>query len=225
MADVVVSYRAEERDQAAYVVRLLDLAGFSVWWDQKLVAGRSYDRAVLQEIDACKCVVVCWSQNSIHSDWVRAEAKIALEQDKIIPVMLNMVRIPPPFTMLHTVDLSQWRGAPDDRAWVDVIGQVRRRVDPSGKSAVRIADYSRDAVAKSGHLIHRISAKDSTGRWALYFILVPPLHEKAFLQAIKNKHDNMVDLDKYGTIIASCYGDAPNQEVKSLLKQKYGFDV
>lgn len=204
-------------------VALVETAGFSVWWDQKLVAGRNYDRAILDEIDASKCVVVCWSVTSVHSDWVRGEAKIALDSDKIVPVAFDDSRIPPPFSMLHTINLSRWRGAPNDPSWVEVIRQVRARVDPSGQSAVNIATYSDQMVAKSGHLIHKLRAKDSTGRWAYYFVLVLPNREQAFLEAIGG--DGVVDIEDFGTVIASCYGEEPNQEVKAFLKVRYGFQL
>lgn len=221
MVDIVVSYKSDERGQAGYVVALLEAAGFSIWWDQKLVVGQSYDRAILNEIDACKIVLVCWSQASVHSDWVRGEATLALEQNKVFPVAFDPVRIPPPFNMLQTIDLTGWRGAPNDRNWVNVITQVRSRVDPSGKSAVLIADYSDAMISKSGHLIHKIKAKDNTGRWAYYFILVPPLREKAFLEALAG--DGMIDIEEFGSVIASCYGEEPSQEVKAYLNTKYGF--
>ena len=32
-------------------------------------------------------------------------------------------------------------------------------------------------------------------------------------------------LEDYGKVIASCYGEEPNEETKKLLKDKYGFDV
>lgn len=78
-------------------------------------------------------------------------------------------------------------------------------------------------VAKKGHLIHKLKAKDSTGRWAYYFVLVEPPREKAFLDAIKG--DGMIDLEDFGKVIASCYGEEPNEETKKFLKEKYGFDV
>jgi hypothetical protein len=223
MADVVVSYKSDERGQAGYVVALLEAAGFSVWWDQKLVAGRSYDKAIMDEIDRCGCVLVCWSNASVHSEWVRSEAKLALDADRIVPVKFDPIRIPPPFSLLHTVDLTGWKGAPGDHAWVEVIGQVRRRVDPSGRSAVNIASYADAMVAKSGHLIHKLKAKDTTGRWAYYFVLVPPNREREFLASIGG--EGIMDLENFGTVIASSYGDEPSQEVRAFLKTRYGFDV
>lgn len=78
-------------------------------------------------------------------------------------------------------------------------------------------------IAKKGHLIHKLKAKDSTGRWAYYFVLVEPTREQAFMGAIGG--EGMIDLEDFGKVIASCYGEEPNQEVKDFLKEKYGFTV
>ena len=78
-------------------------------------------------------------------------------------------------------------------------------------------------IAKKGHLVHKLKAKDSTGRWAYYFVLVEAPKEKAFLDALKSEES--IDLEDYGKVLASCYGEEPNSDVKSFLKEKYGFDV
>lgn len=78
-------------------------------------------------------------------------------------------------------------------------------------------------IAKKGHLVHKLKAKDSTGRWAYYFVLVEPPREKAFLDALKAEES--IDLEDYGKVLASCYGEEPNDQVKTLLRDKYGFEV
>lgn len=78
-------------------------------------------------------------------------------------------------------------------------------------------------IAKKGHLIHKLKAKDTTGRWAYYFVLVEAPREQAFLKSIEG--DGIIDLEDYGKVIASCYGEEPSQEIKDFLKDKYGFDV
>lgn len=78
-------------------------------------------------------------------------------------------------------------------------------------------------IAKKGHLVHKLKAKDSTGRWAYYFVLVEPTREAAFMKAIEG--DGMIDLEDYGKVIASCYGEEPNDEIRTMLKEKYGFEV
>lgn len=78
-------------------------------------------------------------------------------------------------------------------------------------------------IARSGHLIHKLKARDSTGRWAYYFVYVQAANERLFLKAIAG--DGIVDLEKYGKVIASCYGEEPTAEVKAFLKEKYDFVV
>ncbi len=78
-------------------------------------------------------------------------------------------------------------------------------------------------IAKKGHLIHKLKAKDSTGRWAYYFVLVEAPREQAFLTSLKTEES--IDLEDYGKVIASNYGEEPSEEVRKMLKEKYGFDV
>lgn len=78
-------------------------------------------------------------------------------------------------------------------------------------------------IARSGHLVHKLKAKDTTGRWAYYFVLVDAAREAIFLKAIKG--EGKIDLTDFGKVIASCYGEAPTDEVRRFLKEKYGFEV
>jgi hypothetical protein len=96
-----------------------------------------------------------------------------------------------------------------------------RDIFPLGSFSDRLLD---DAyVAKRGHLIHKLKAKDSTQRWAYYFVLVWSSMEQAFLEALKS--ESSIDLEDYGRVIASCYGEMPKEEVQFLLQKKYGFSV
>jgi hypothetical protein len=78
-------------------------------------------------------------------------------------------------------------------------------------------------IAKQGHLVHKLKAKDSTGRWAYYFVYITPALEEKFLKALESNQS--IDLEDYGKVIGSCYGEEPNQKLKDFLKEKYGFDV
>ena len=88
----------------------------------------------------------------------------------------------------------------------------------------KLSDDARRIITKnSGNLIHKLKAKNSTGQWAYYFVLVEPDKELAFLTAIKG--EGTVDLETYGRVITSCYGEQPTAEVKQFLKDQYDFDV
>jgi hypothetical protein len=89
--------------------------------------------------------------------------------------------------------------------------------------APRKRSYTEQIIASRGHLIHKLKAKDTTGRWAYYFVLVQPHRERAFLKSIEG--DGIINLEDYGQVIASCYGEAPTEEIKEFLLEKYGFKV
>lgn len=78
-------------------------------------------------------------------------------------------------------------------------------------------------IASAGNQVHKLKAKDTTGRWAYYFVLVRPSQEQAFLKAIRGT--GVIDLQDYGEVIASCYGETATQEIRDFLKKEYGFDV
>ena len=59
--------------------------------------------------------------------------------------------------------------------------------------------------------------------FAYYFVLVEPIKEREFMNAIKEQKLN--NIETYGKIIASCYGESPSDEVRHTLKEKYGFEV
>jgi hypothetical protein len=78
-------------------------------------------------------------------------------------------------------------------------------------------------IAKQGHLVHKLKAKDTTGRWAYYFVMVAEAREREFLSA--SEGDGIIDLEDFGKILASCYGEQPTEEIKQYLLDLYGFHV
>ena len=126
MADVFVSYSRKNRERVAEVAGALDQSGFSLWWDRDLRSGSDYGMVIEREIDAASCVVVAWSATARQSLWVRAEANEALDCGKLVQISLDETRLPLPFTMLHALDFSAWRGAREDVPWSDLESRVRR---------------------------------------------------------------------------------------------------
>lgn len=78
-------------------------------------------------------------------------------------------------------------------------------------------------ISQSGHLVHKLKAQDTTGRWAYYFVFVPQQKERQFLKAIEG--DTTIDLEDFGHVIGSCYGTEPTEQLKIQLKERYGFDI
>lgn len=100
-------------------------------------------------------------------------------------------------------------------------GFASREKRPALSSRPR--SFADQEIAKQGHLIHKLKAKDTTGRWAYYFVLVPKAKESAFLSAIGG--EGTIDLEDFGRVIASCYGQKPTQEIVDMLRERYGFEA
>jgi hypothetical protein len=65
-----------------------------------LIAGQPYRDVLQKRIETAKAVIVIWSENSIGSKWVRAEADLADRHNKLICLRdpkLEPNRIPIPF--------------------------------------------------------------------------------------------------------------------------------
>jgi TIR domain len=110
LSDVFISYAREDRERAHALAQALESRGLTVWWDRVIPAGRQFDEVIEQELDASRCAVVLWSADSAASKWVKAEAGEALQQDKLVPALLDTtLRLPLEFRRVQAADLSSWR--------------------------------------------------------------------------------------------------------------------
>jgi TolB-like protein len=118
MADIFLSYAAEDRDRVRPLVELLERQGWTVWWDREIHAGPRFDQVIEEALDRASCVVVVWSSQSVQSDWVHAEASEGLERGILVPVRLDDVRLPLGFRRSQTADLV---GFPRNRQGLGVL--------------------------------------------------------------------------------------------------------
>ena len=79
MSDIFISYKREEQPQARKLANALEREGWTVWWDPKLRAGDDFDKIIEAVLNESRCVIVLWSEKSLASDYVRAEASEAME--------------------------------------------------------------------------------------------------------------------------------------------------
>jgi TolB-like protein len=126
MHDIFLSYNREDQATARKFAEGFEHAGFSVWWDVTLKSGEAYDRVTEQALRSAKAVVVLWSKRSVNSDWVRAEATIALRNKTFAPVMIEVCERPLMFELTQTADLCHWTGDVADKVWQNYVMDVRR---------------------------------------------------------------------------------------------------
>jgi C-terminal of Roc, COR, domain/TIR domain len=105
-ANVFLSYSSKDGAQIKSLEDELEGKRISVWYDRGLIAGQPWREVLSQRIDTVKAVVVFWTESSVLSKFVKAEADLADRQNKLICLRdpkLDPTRIPLPFAANHHV--------------------------------------------------------------------------------------------------------------------------
>ncbi|MGZ8267583.1 MAG: TIR domain-containing protein [Burkholderiales bacterium] len=113
MADIFLSYSTADRARIRPLVDALQASGWSVWWDRRIPAGRTYAEVIEAAIRDARCIVVVWTAKSIESEWVREEADRGKKRKRLVPVRMDDVEPPIGFGQIQAADLIGWDG---DRA-------------------------------------------------------------------------------------------------------------
>ena len=137
MVDIFLSYAKEDREVARRIAALLGNAGWVVWWDRRIPAGRTW-RSVLEEaLRDMRCMVVLWSAHSIESDWVRDEADEARARKKLVPVLIEAVTPPVGFRNIQAADLSEWDGSSKAPGIQRLLGDLESMIGKPARKAPR----------------------------------------------------------------------------------------
>ena len=143
MADIFLSYAKEDREAAHKLSMLLEGAGWSVWWDRRIPAGRTWRDVLEEALRSMGCMVVLWSSHSVDSDWVKEEAEEARSVKKLVPVLIDAVNPPVGFRTIQAADLTDWDGASESVGARQLIADLELLI---GKPAPRGALESRPRI-------------------------------------------------------------------------------
>ena len=124
MADIFISYKKEDRAYAERVANAFAEDDLTVWWDNDIHPREAWDKTIDHELEACSAVVVLWSELSVESDWVRAEAHAGLGKGKLAPAMIRTCKRPIAFSLTQTVDLTRWTGDRSDPNWRKLLAWI-----------------------------------------------------------------------------------------------------
>ncbi len=127
--DIFISYTEQDRERVRPLVRALEAAGYSVFWDLEIPVGREWAEFVEEQISHAKDVIVVWSEKSVQSRWVKLEANDAWEQDKYIGVVIDEVNLSLQYRANQTARLLHWEGDSTHREWLKLLEGLKS--DPS----------------------------------------------------------------------------------------------
>ncbi|WP_411291240.1 TIR domain-containing protein [Sphingorhabdus sp.] len=104
---IFFSYARDDQARALPIIRLIEQAGFSVWWDGLLEGGERFSRTTEDALDRARAVVVLWSKTSAQSHWVHDEATRGRDRRVLVPLSLDGSSPPLGFGQFQVIDLSK----------------------------------------------------------------------------------------------------------------------
>ena len=126
MNDIFISYDSSDRAIAQKFADALESRGWSVWWDREIPLGKAFDQVIEEELNAARCVIVLWSNQSVRSRWVKTEAAAAADRDCLLPVLIEDIAIPFEFKRIQTAMLMNWRGDASDPEFSRLITAIEQ---------------------------------------------------------------------------------------------------
>ncbi len=123
-ADIFLSYSREDRDQVLPLIRALEAAGYTIWWDGLLEAGTVFLKTTEQALEEARAVLVVWTETSIDSHWVRDEATTERDNGTLVPVTLDGAIPPLGFRQFQVIDLSNWKNRQDFPEFRKILDKV-----------------------------------------------------------------------------------------------------
>ncbi len=126
MNDIFISYAREDKPQARRLALALEERGWRVWWDAEIPPGETWDEVIERELTAAKAVIVLWSATSVKKRWVKTEASLALDANKLLPVLIDSVLPPIAFRPIQAASLVDWQGDPGYEGFAQLLAQVER---------------------------------------------------------------------------------------------------
>ncbi len=135
MSHIFLSYSRADRPTAQVIAEALEAEGFSVWWDKVLRAGQTYDEVTENMLRDSAVVVVLWSQTSVKSKWVRAEATLGQRSCEMVPAMIEEADRPIMFELTQTADLIGWNGDRNEARWQEFVADIKRSLDKHAEAA------------------------------------------------------------------------------------------
>ena len=160
MADIFISYAREDRAAAVRLADALAGQGWSVFWDRTIPPGKTWRQVIGAALTEARCVVVMWSEASIHSTWVQEEADDGRERGVLIPLLIEPVRPPIGFRSLQAADLSGWEGNAADVGFKVLIAALSDLLEMPGGEREEAA-----VSLPAGEVLDEVAAKaEATGK-------------------------------------------------------------
>jgi hypothetical protein len=159
---VFISYARVDRPRLEWVLTNLKSARHRLFIDKEMPIGSRWESILKQKIAECACLLVVWTKESIHSEWVIREVDEALRLNKkIVPVRLDPIQPADRFSKFNIADLTKWNGNSDYSEWKKVLEHIGPSLSKNVVDPVRIASQLKSHYGVSVSPVQNQSTEDS----------------------------------------------------------------
>lgn len=121
---VFLSYSRDDQKRALPIIKLLQDAGFAVWWDGLIEGGARFSRTTENALEQAKAIVVLWSSTSNNSHWVQDEATRGRDRKCLVPLSIDGSEPPLGFRQFQVIDARPAKVKPNTPEMQNLIRAV-----------------------------------------------------------------------------------------------------
>lgn len=121
---VFLSYSRDDQKRALPIIKLLEDAGFSVWWDGLIEGGARFSRTTEDALESAKAIVVLWSATSNNSHWVHDEATRGRDRRCLVPLSIDGSEAPLGFRQFQVIDARPAKVKPNSPEMQNLVRAV-----------------------------------------------------------------------------------------------------
>ena len=144
-----LSYAHVDEARARKLARALEDAGYNVWWDALIEGGTAYAKTINHALETADVILVLWSASSVDSDWVRDEAALGRDRQRLVPLSLDRVKPPLGFRQYQFINFRSWRGRRDAPEFV----ALERAIAMAAGQAPPERSHSKSRISRRAMLV------------------------------------------------------------------------
>lgn len=129
VAPIFLSYSREDQAAVLPLIAALESAGIEVWWDGLIEGGAKFGAITEQALEDASAVVVLWSKTSVGSHWVKDEATLGRDRQRLVPVSIDGSEPPLGFRQFQCLDLPPAAMKPGHPQFDRLINSIKRLQD------------------------------------------------------------------------------------------------
>lgn len=212
MYDIFLSYSSKDRGRVRAVFEALTKQGWSVFWDHlSIKTGANWRSKIEKEIKNSRCVIVVWSKDSIHSEFVLEEAEIAKKRKVLIPIAIDPVELPFGFSQRQTLNFPVLHTKSAEPVFKKLCEAVRQLLDQTKQPP--------EAPALS-------HPSPPIFRWLFYLALVLLVIGGGYMAlAPQSKQKSLAELNSSGKLYIGTRNDVPPMGFTDDKGELIGIDI